>query len=205
MYGLLRPLMFKLDAEDAHNRTLDALKLAGKLPPVRGALQALYRVTDPRLAVGAFGLEFANPVGLAAGYDKNGGAARGLAALGFGQVREGLVTGAEFTAIVAMVLATTLITPPVLRALFPAPLPQVTLRRNSITMPPMKLQSHSSFAEFNPPNRQRPAALASFPSFSLTNGPVSTAVMRVAKPMRKRKVTSTMTACTAIIQVGSVT
>src|SRR5512143_1309798 len=92
MYGLLRPLLFRLDAEDAHDRTLDALRLSGNLRPARAALQAWCRVNDPRLAVSALGLEFANPVGLAAGYDKNGSAVRGLAALGFGHVEVGTVT-----------------------------------------------------------------------------------------------------------------
>ena len=72
--------------------TLALLRLAGQLPPVRGLLARLYSVEDKRLAVEAFGLRFRNPVGLAAGYDKNGLAMRGLASLGFGHLEIGTLT-----------------------------------------------------------------------------------------------------------------
>jgi dihydroorotate dehydrogenase len=52
----------------------------------------MYEIDDARLRVNSFGLEFKNPVGLAAGYDKNGVAVRGLAALGFGHVEIGTLT-----------------------------------------------------------------------------------------------------------------
>jgi dihydroorotate dehydrogenase len=55
-------------------------------------LRALYTVDDPQLEVEAFGLRFKNPVGLAAGYDKNGLAVAGLACLGFGHIEVGTVT-----------------------------------------------------------------------------------------------------------------
>lgn len=90
MYRLLRPALFKLDPERAHNLTLRLLAL-----PVAPILSALFDFSDPRLAVAAFGLAFRNPVGLAAGYDKNGVALRGLAALGFGHIEAGTVTRAS--------------------------------------------------------------------------------------------------------------
>jgi dihydroorotate dehydrogenase len=87
VYRLLRPLIFKLDPERAHHITLRLLAL-----PIAPLLSALFDYSDPRLAVTAFGLTFRNPVGLAAGYDKNGQALRGLAALGFGHIEVGTVT-----------------------------------------------------------------------------------------------------------------
>jgi dihydroorotate dehydrogenase len=87
MYRLIRPILFKLDPERAHNLTLHLLTL-----PIGPILSALFDFSDPRLAVTTFGLNFRNPVGLAAGYDKNGIALRGLAALGFGHIEAGTVT-----------------------------------------------------------------------------------------------------------------
>jgi len=93
-YESLRPLLFRLDAERVHAWTLRLLALAGSLRPVRGALQRAYAFQDPALPVEAFGLRFANPLGLAAGYDKNGLAVHGLACLGFGHLELGTVTPA---------------------------------------------------------------------------------------------------------------
>ncbi len=87
MYPLIRPLLYQLDPEQAHHITLRLLSL-----PLSPILSRLFNFSDPRLAVTAFGLQFRNPVGLAAGYDKNGVALRGLAALGFGHLEIGTVT-----------------------------------------------------------------------------------------------------------------
>jgi len=87
MYSLLRPLLFQLDPERAHQLTLRLLSL-----PIAPTLARWFDFSDPRLAVSAFGLTFRNPVGLAAGYDKNGLALRGLAGLGFGHIEAGTVT-----------------------------------------------------------------------------------------------------------------
>ena len=86
MYSLLRPLLFRLDAETSHALTLYALRSTQYLP----FLEQIYKV--PSKPVQAFGLTFKNPIGLAAGYDKDGVAVRGLAALGFGHVEVGTVT-----------------------------------------------------------------------------------------------------------------
>lgn len=94
MYPILRPLLFRLDPETAHHLTLGLLRWGGAFAPARAILRALYAVEAPQLGVRVFGVDFKNPVGLAAGYDKNGRAVRGLAALGFGHLEVGTVTRA---------------------------------------------------------------------------------------------------------------
>jgi dihydroorotate dehydrogenase len=90
VYHLFRSLLFRLDPERAHALTLFALRLAGVSPSLNWTLRKMYRT--PEKPVEAFGLRFKNPVGLAAGYDKDGLVIAGLAALGFGHVEVGTVT-----------------------------------------------------------------------------------------------------------------
>ena len=88
---LLRPVLFRLgsgDPEVAHHRTISALRVFGR-DAGRSALRRVFAVDAPRTV---FGLRFPNPVGLAAGMDKNGVALPGWAALGFGHVEVGTVT-----------------------------------------------------------------------------------------------------------------
>lgn len=87
IYSLAKPLLFQLDAERAHDLTLKSLKLAEQF----GALALLPKppLCQPRQVMG---LTFPNPVGLAAGLDKNGAYVDGLAALGFGFIEVGTVT-----------------------------------------------------------------------------------------------------------------
>lgn len=87
MYSMLRSLLFRLPAETSHDLTLDLLGAAGRL----GLADKLAR---PRVSqpVQVMGLNFDNPVGLAAGLDKNALAVDGLAALGFGFIEVGTVT-----------------------------------------------------------------------------------------------------------------
>nr|WP_314627941.1 quinone-dependent dihydroorotate dehydrogenase [uncultured Noviherbaspirillum sp.] len=86
LYALARPLLFSLDAEEAHNLTLPALRRAAGL----GLTRVLRRPRpDPRTVMG---ITFPNPVGLAAGLDKDGAYIDGLAALGFGFIEIGTVT-----------------------------------------------------------------------------------------------------------------
>ena len=85
-YSAARPLLFKLDAEKAHEVTLSSLDHAYRL----GMLKALYRCVDK--PVTCMGLTFKNPIGLAAGLDKNGAHIDALAALGFGYIEIGTVT-----------------------------------------------------------------------------------------------------------------
>lgn len=90
MYPLFRSLLFSLDPETSHQVTLRLLRVVGNFPLSNFLLAQLYK-TEAR-PVQAFGLTFRNPVGLAAGYDKDGVAVRGLAALGFGHIEVGTVT-----------------------------------------------------------------------------------------------------------------
>ena len=90
LYPPVRSMLFKLQPETAHHLTLQAIRLAGILLPVRWILQGIF--SAPRKPVEVFGLTFKNPVGLAAGYDKDGIAIPGLAALGFGHIEIGTVT-----------------------------------------------------------------------------------------------------------------
>ncbi len=88
---IIRPLLFRLDPEQAHHLTLKLLRLTGAVPILRAAVRGRYAWPESR-PVEAFGLTFPNVVGLAAGYDKDGLGWRGLAALGFGHIEVGTVT-----------------------------------------------------------------------------------------------------------------
>jgi dihydroorotate dehydrogenase len=90
VYSLFKPLLFLLSPEKAHRVTVFFLDLAAAFPPTRWLLRALYGA--PAKPVNALGLTFPNPVGLAAGFDKDGKHIRGLACLGFGFVEVGTVT-----------------------------------------------------------------------------------------------------------------
>jgi dihydroorotate dehydrogenase len=87
MYSLLRELMFRLPTETSHHLALGALQCAAKL---RASALLFPRV--PNLPVNVMGIDFSNPVGLAAGLDKNGDYIEGLGALGFGFLEIGTVT-----------------------------------------------------------------------------------------------------------------
>lgn len=89
--SLLRPLLFRLPPEAAHELALHTMRLV--LKPVWLRRQAARQFNrEPFGQLQRFGLSFQNPVGLAAGFDKNGVAAQGLAALGFGFIEVGSVT-----------------------------------------------------------------------------------------------------------------
>lgn len=93
--NLLRPLIFRIgsgDPEEAHEKVMDALVRLGESPRIRAAIRAFCSVSSPRLEKTVFGVRFPNPVGLAGGFDKNGIAIQGLAALGFGYLEVGSVT-----------------------------------------------------------------------------------------------------------------
>jgi dihydroorotate dehydrogenase len=86
LYALVRPLLFSLDPETAHNLTLPALRRAAEMG-LTGVVKK--PKPDPRTVMG---ITFPNPVGLAAGLDKDGAYIDGLAALGFGSIEIGTVT-----------------------------------------------------------------------------------------------------------------
>jgi dihydroorotate dehydrogenase len=90
MYQYIQKLLFSLEPERAHILTLNLVRLAGSIATVRTLLKKQFFV--PAESVEAFGLKFSNPIGLAAGYDKDGIAWRGLACLGFGHIEIGTVT-----------------------------------------------------------------------------------------------------------------
>jgi dihydroorotate dehydrogenase, subfamily 2 len=86
-YSLLKPLLFQLDAELAHDLSLASLRLAERL-----ALLKLYPAAPACKPRRVMGIDFPNPVGLAAGLDKNARVIDGMAALGFGFIEVGTVT-----------------------------------------------------------------------------------------------------------------
>ncbi len=92
VYPLLRRLLFRLDAETSHGIGMAALRTAQAVPGVTAALTRRNLVSPEALRQTLFGREFSNPVGLAAGFDKDAVAVRALAALGFGFVEVGTVT-----------------------------------------------------------------------------------------------------------------
>ena len=91
-YRIIRPLIFRLTPEQAHQSTIALLRLGGGLGVGRWLLRAWFRAHVQGPAVQAFGLTFPNPLGMAAGYDKDGLGWRGLACLGFGHIEVGTVT-----------------------------------------------------------------------------------------------------------------
>jgi dihydroorotate dehydrogenase len=88
----LKPLIFRLDPERAHDLTCAALALAWRIPAAESVLRALFNTDDPILATACAGLSFRNPIGLAAGFDKRAMLIGPLGALGFGHVEVGTVT-----------------------------------------------------------------------------------------------------------------
>jgi len=89
--SLLRPILFRLPPESVHEFALGSLSTVLSTQAARGFASRRLR-REPFGKLKRFGLEFSNPVGLAAGFDKNGTAAQALAALGFGSIEVGSVT-----------------------------------------------------------------------------------------------------------------
>ncbi|MGC1204128.1 MAG: quinone-dependent dihydroorotate dehydrogenase [Flavobacteriaceae bacterium] len=89
---LLRPLFFSFDPEKIHHFTFSLIKLSSKIPGFPAIFRSLYTVNDKRLEKNLFGLTFKNPVGLAAGFDKNAVLYNELANFGFGFIEIGTVT-----------------------------------------------------------------------------------------------------------------
>ncbi len=91
-YSLLRGALFRLEPERAHALAMRALVFSDRHPGLLRLLRWTFAPSDPRLRVRCFGLEFANPVGLGAGFDKDGVATATWPALGFGTADLGTVT-----------------------------------------------------------------------------------------------------------------
>ena len=85
-----RPMLALLDSEKTHHRIIRKLKINGKFKLTRGLMRLLY--SSPELNVARFGIKFRNPVGLAAGMDKNAEALHAWECLGFGLAEVGGVT-----------------------------------------------------------------------------------------------------------------
>lgn len=92
VYALFKPVLFLFSPEKAHRITVALLDLAAAIPPANWLMRRLFCVKNPALTRQCMGLSFPNPVGLAAGFDKDGKHIEGLACLGFGFVEVGTVT-----------------------------------------------------------------------------------------------------------------
>lgn len=92
MFGLLSFLSPLIGAERAHNWALVLLGLLGKIPGAKWFMRKLYAVEHSSLERDVFGIHFRNPVGMAAGFDRNGDIFKELGAMGFGFVEIGTVT-----------------------------------------------------------------------------------------------------------------
>src|SRR5262245_50173385 len=89
---VIRPLLFRCDPESVHNLSVRCCELAGESEWALEQLRRAYAFEDPRLNCTVAGIRFANPLGLAAGYDKNARGVAALAAMGFGHVEIGSVS-----------------------------------------------------------------------------------------------------------------
>ncbi|MDX1544810.1 MAG: quinone-dependent dihydroorotate dehydrogenase [Christiangramia sp.] len=90
--SLIRPALFKFDPEKVHYFTFDFLRKFCRIPGAIPFFKSKFQVNDPRLEREVFGLKFKNPVGLAAGFDKDAKLYNELSALGFGFIEVGTVT-----------------------------------------------------------------------------------------------------------------
>jgi dihydroorotate dehydrogenase len=93
MYQLLiRPILFLFDPEKIHHFTFASLRFAGRIPLIKNLLRFLFVKESPSLEKELFGIKFKNPVGLAAGLDKDATLIDELACLGFGFIEIGTLT-----------------------------------------------------------------------------------------------------------------
>lgn len=91
-HSFLKPYMFRLDAEKAHYKTVSLFRFALSMPLGKSIIKGLYNYQSPKLEKKLFGLTFKNPVGLAAGFDKDGKFYKEMSVLGFGFIEIGTVT-----------------------------------------------------------------------------------------------------------------
>lgn len=92
LYKLFKPILFSLDPEKAHHHTMGLLNAALRVPGMAGVIRGMFCYEDPSLQKTVAGITFKNPVGLAAGFDKDGKYLRAMALLGFGHLEIGTVT-----------------------------------------------------------------------------------------------------------------
>ena len=92
MYSLIRKILFLFDAEIIHEFSVKLIKLLSKLPFSKFILRYFFLVNNQSLERNLFGLRFKNPVGLAAGFDKNAECYNEFSNFGFGFIEIGTVT-----------------------------------------------------------------------------------------------------------------
>ena len=90
--SILKPFFFSLDPEKAHHFTFNSLKFINKIPGVSSLIRSNFQINDTRLEREVFGLKFKNPVGLAAGLDKDAKLYSELENFGFGFIEIGTIT-----------------------------------------------------------------------------------------------------------------
>ncbi|WP_424494720.1 quinone-dependent dihydroorotate dehydrogenase [Salinimicrobium sp. GXAS 041] len=90
--SFLRPLLFKMDPEEVHHFSFNSLRRLQKIPGMKNFFRSRFLLEDPRLQKEVFGLQFKNPVGLAAGFDKDAKLYNELSNLGFGFIEIGTLT-----------------------------------------------------------------------------------------------------------------
>ena len=90
--SIIRPLLFKYDPEEVHHFTFSMIKNLQAIPGMKAVFKSLYQINDKRLEREVFGLKFKNPVGLAAGLDKDAKIYNELDAFGFGFIEIGTIT-----------------------------------------------------------------------------------------------------------------
>ena len=93
--SIIRPILFWFDPEQVHHFTFSFIRFIHKLPLVSQLIKQLYHIDDARLKRKVFGITFKNPVGLAAGFDKNAVLFQELENFGFGFIEIGTVTPKE--------------------------------------------------------------------------------------------------------------
>lgn len=91
-HKIIRPLLFNLDPEKVHHLTFSMLRNLFKLPGIQSIVKSKFVIEDPRLEREVFGLKFKNPVGLAAGFDKDAKLYKELSNFGFGFIEIGTLT-----------------------------------------------------------------------------------------------------------------
>ena len=90
--ALLRPILFCFDPENVHHFTFRLIRIVSKVPGFKGLFRSFYRLEDKKLERQLFGLTFKNPVGLAAGFDKDAKLYNELSNFGFGFIEIGTLT-----------------------------------------------------------------------------------------------------------------
>ena len=92
MYKLIKPLLFRFDPEFIHHFVTGCLNAGNRIWGIKSVMKNVFHLADNRLEREVMGLKFKNPVGLAAGFDKNADLVEELAAFGFGFIEIGTVT-----------------------------------------------------------------------------------------------------------------